>query len=81
MMRYVLATAVVVMALASPAAAAMNCGEMLTKYSTMLGKMDSVGAERRAAMHRMVINGYDYCMAGDEFNARKFFEMLEKERR
>jgi hypothetical protein len=81
MMRQMLGAAVVILAMANPAAAAMNCGEMLNKASSDLGKMDHISSEKRAAMHRMVVQGYDYCMAGDEFNARKFFEMLEKDRR
>jgi hypothetical protein len=81
MMRHIIIATAVVTALASPAAAAMNCGDMLSKASSDLGKMDHISSEKRAAMHRMVVQGYDYCMAGDEFNARKFFEMLEKDRR
>jgi hypothetical protein len=81
MMRKMLYAAVATVALAAPAAAQMNCGAMLDKYSADIGKMANVSSEKRAAMHRMVLQGYDHCMAGDEFNAKKFFEMLEKDRR
>ncbi len=81
MLRKMLCTIVATLALAAPAAAQMNCGSMLDKYSADIGKMANVSSERRAAMHRIVLQGYDHCMAGDEFNAMKFFEMLEKNRR
>jgi hypothetical protein len=81
MMRKMLYAAIATMVLAAPAAAQMNCGAMLDKYSADIGKMANVSSEKRAAMHRMVLQGYDHCMAGDEFNAKKFFEMLEKDRR
>ena len=57
-------------------AAAMDCGKMLETHTTKITKMTAESAEKRAAMTRMVIRGYDACMAGDMLNAEKFFAML-----
>lgn len=67
-------------AMAQPAAA-MDCGAMHDQYASAITKMSHVSAEKRAAMHRMALSGYDHCMAGDTFSAQRFFEMLAKESR
>ena len=72
----VAATAAVIL-LAQPAVAKMDCGANLSKYSTMIGQMDGA-AKKRISMHRMLVKAYDNCMAGDEFTAKKFFDMLER---
>lgn len=74
-----LAAAALMTVLAAPAFAAMDCGGMLDKHSDMIGKMTKSSAEKRAALRRMALSGYDTCMAGDEFNATKFFEMIARE--
>ena len=76
--KLVLAT-LVIGALAAPAQAAMNCGSMLEDHSSMISKMTKASMEKRAALRRMAMRGYDYCMAGDELNATKFFDMISRE--
>ena len=36
---------------------------------------------RVAELHRLALRGYDACSAGDEFNARDFFDQLDRWRR
>lgn len=71
--------ALVIGALAAPAHAAMNCGGMLDEHSEKISKMTKANAEKRAALRRMAMQGYDHCMAGDELNATKFFEMISRD--
>jgi hypothetical protein len=60
----------------TPAAAAMDCGKMLDTHTAEISKMEKVSSEKRAALTRMAISGYDSCMAGDTFSAEKFFKMI-----
>lgn len=74
-MRKMFLIATLMAAVATPAAA-MDCGAMLDSHMDAVGKMSKTSAEKRAAMRRMALQGYDYCMAGDTFTAEKFFKML-----
>jgi hypothetical protein len=78
MLKAVIGAVMTLAVLASPALAAMECGSMLDKSADAIGKMTAASSEKRAALRRMAMQGYDSCMAGDEFNAMKFFEMIEK---
>ena len=60
----------------SPAAAAMDCSKMLNSHTAEIAKMETASPEKRAALTRMALSGYDSCMAGDMFNAEKFFKMI-----
>ena len=77
MSKILVAVAAAAVLLAQPAFAKMDCGANLSKYSTMIGQMDGA-AKKRVSMHRMLVKAYDSCEAGDEFTAKKFFAMLEK---
>jgi hypothetical protein len=81
MLRPMLCAALLAAAMATPASAAMNCGATHDKHATDITKMSGANADKRAALHRMALAGYDHCMAGDEFNAMKFFDMIEKQRK
>jgi hypothetical protein len=81
MLKAVAGAAIAIAVLASPALAAMECGSMLDKSADAILKMSNASPEKRAALRRMALHGYDNCMAGDEFNAMKFFEMIEKARK
>ena len=60
----------------TPAAAAMDCGKMLESHSSEIVKMSKNTAEKRMALTRMAVAGYDACMAGDMLNAEKYFKMI-----
>ena len=60
----------------TPAAAAMDCGKMLDSHTGEITKMTKASPEKRAALTRMALSGYDSCMAGDMLNAEKFFKMI-----
>lgn len=60
--------------------AQMDCDKMVDASVTKLSSMKA-SAGKRAALARMIATGYDYCMAGDEFSAEKFFKMLEESAR
>ena len=60
-----------------PAIAQMNCNGMLDTHSAMINSMSTASAEKRAALRRMALQGYDHCMAGDMVSAEKFFKMVE----
>jgi hypothetical protein len=64
---------------AQPAFAAMDCNAMRDKYKADIDKMASANADKKAAMLRAVQVGHDRCMAGDELNAKAFFEMVSKD--
>lgn len=76
MSKYLFAVVAMATVLAQPALAAMDCGANLDKHSVMITKMTAAPAEKRAAMHRMNVQAYDHCMAGDEFNATAFWKMV-----
>ena len=76
-MRKLLIGAVAAAALsAAPAHAAMDCGAMFKKAEPMVMKAPTT--EKMVAMARLSIHAYDLCMAGDEFNADKFWQMMVK---
>ena len=60
----------------TPAAAAMDCGKMLDTHTAAITKMAKASPEKRAALTRMALSGYDSCMVGDMFSAEKFFKMI-----
>lgn len=61
---------------ATPAAAAMDCGKMLDSHTGEIMKMSKASPEKKAALQRMALAGYDSCVAGDMINAEKFFKMI-----
>lgn len=64
------------MLLAQPAFAAMDCGASLDQHTSMIMKMSQASPEKRAALQRMALRGYDHCVAGDEVNAKALFSMV-----
>ena len=59
----------------------MDCGAL---YMTAVQKFHrekaaNLPSEKVADMNRIALRAFDACTAGDEFNARAFFDMLEKE--
>lgn len=68
--------AVAALVLLATPAAAMDCGKMLDSHSAEIGKMAKATPEKRAALQRMALAGYDSCVAGDMLNAEKFFKMI-----
>lgn len=76
MSKVILAVVGLMVAGITPAAAAMDCGKMLDSHTTEITKMSKASAEKRAALTRMALSGYDSCMAGDMLNAEKFFKMI-----
>jgi hypothetical protein len=76
MSKAVLAAIGMMMVCITPAAAAMECGAMLDSHTTHITKMSKASSEKRAALTRMALSGYDSCMAGDMLNAEKFFKMI-----
>ena len=75
-MRTLIASTLAAAVFASAPAYAMNCGGELDRHVGLIMKMTKSSADKRAALHRMALNGYDYCMAGDAFNGAKLFEMI-----
>ena len=76
MLKFVLAAATAMVMLAQSASAAMDCSAGLDKHMGMVMKMTQASAEKRAALHRMALSGYDHCVAGDEVNAKAFWDMI-----
>ncbi len=77
MSQKILFAAVGLMLCVTPAAAAgMDCGKMLDSHTVEITKMSKASSEKRAALTRMAMSGYDSCMAGDMINAEKFFKMI-----
>ena len=75
-MRKLLIGTVAAAALSSaPAYAAMDCGGMFKKVESNIMKAPS--SEKMVAMMRLSVQAYDMCMAGDEFNAEKFWSMVK----
>jgi hypothetical protein len=57
----------------------MDCGAL---YMTALQKFPAnLPAEKVADINRIALRAYDACSAGDEFNAKAFFDMLDREAR
>ncbi len=76
MLKFVLTAATAAFVLAMPASAAMDCSAGLDKHMGMVMKMTQASSEKRAALHRMALSGYDHCVAGDEVNAKAFWDMV-----
>ena len=76
MSKFLLAVVTAAVIFASPASAAMDCGGSMDKSVSSIMKMTSASAEKRAALHRMAMRGYDHCMAGDEVSAKSFWDMI-----
>jgi hypothetical protein len=57
-------------------AAAMDCGAMLNSHTAEINKMTKATPEKRAALTRMALAGYDNCLAGDKSSAEKLFKMI-----
>jgi hypothetical protein len=68
--------ALAALALCITPAAAMDCGKMLDSHTVKITQMTKESAEKRAALTRMAIRGYESCKAGDMLNAEKFFAMI-----
>jgi hypothetical protein len=76
MTRFVATTLIALACLAGPAAAEkMDCAKMLESTQSHIAKMKT-SADKRAALSRMALSGYDSCMVGDMLNADKFFKMV-----
>ena len=57
----------------------MDCGGL---YMTALQKFPAnLTAEKVADINRIALRAFDACSAGDEFNAKAFFDMLDREAR
>jgi hypothetical protein len=82
MPRAILSGTVVIglMAGAALAQGKMDCNAMYKGFWDKFNatKHASVDAEELANVHRMALRFYDACQAGDEFNARSYFENLSK---
>lgn len=75
-MRLSVAAALSAAVLAASPAFAADCGSELDRHVGMIMKMTKASGDKRAALHRMAISGYDYCMAGDALNGKKLFDMI-----
>lgn len=76
MLRKTMAPLVLLAMMSGGAQAQMDCDKAMTNASEKIARM-KVANGKRVALTRMALQGYDYCMAGDTFNADKFFKMLE----
>jgi hypothetical protein len=68
---------------ATSAQGAMDCNALYKGALEKVHKEEMGGLEtnRIAELHRLALRAYDACSAGDEFNARDFFDQLDKWRR
>jgi hypothetical protein len=68
---------------ATSAQGAMDCNALYKGALEKVHKEEIGGLEanRIADLHRLALRAYDACSAGDEFNAREFFDQLDKWRR
>ena len=75
--------ACVIMASASSSRGALDCGALYRSALEKVHKEEVGGLEpnRIAELHRLALRAYDACSAGDEFNARAFFDELDRWRR
>ena len=72
-----------VIAASASAQGKMDCGVL---YKGALEKFhkeraEGMSADTIANVNRIALRAYDACSAGDEFNARTFFDQLDKEAR
>ena len=61
----------------------MDCDALYKSVLAKIHQEEAMGLEvnRIAKLHRLAVRAYDACSAGDEFNARTFFDELDKWRR
>jgi hypothetical protein len=61
----------------------LDCNALYKGALEKIHKEEVTGLEvnRIAELHRLALRGFDACSAGDEFNARDFFEQLDRWRR
>jgi hypothetical protein len=73
--------AVGLMAGAALAQGKMDCNAMYKGFWDKFNatKHASVSAEDLANVHRIALRFYDACQAGDEFNARSFYDNLSRQ--
>ena len=59
----------------------MDCGAMYKSALEKFHKEKAAGlpAEKIADANRIALRAYDACSAGDEFNAKTFFDQLDRE--
>ncbi len=76
MLKFAFAALAASVVLTQPAFAAMDCGGNLDKHTSSIMKMSAATPEKRAALQRMALRGYDHCMAGDEQSAEQFWKMI-----
>ena len=65
------------------AQAAVDCNALYKDALEKVHKeeMGGLEANKIAELHRLALRAYDACSAGDEFNARDFFDQLDRWRR
>jgi hypothetical protein len=65
------------------AQAAVDCNALYKDALEKVHKEEMRGLEANkiAELHRLALRAYDACSAGDEFNARDFFDQLDRWRR
>jgi len=65
------------------AQATMNCNDLYKGALEKIYKEQTGGLEpnRIAELQRLALRAFDACSAGDEFNARAFFDEIDKWRR
>ena len=75
--------ALAVVAGATSAHGAMDCNALYKGALEKIHKeeMGDLETNRIADLHRLALRAYDACSAGDEFNARDFFDQIERWRR
>jgi len=68
---------------ASAWAQSMDCNGLYKAALEKILKEEIGGLEttKLAELHRLALRAYDACSAGDEFNARAFFDELDRHRR
>jgi hypothetical protein len=68
---------------ATSAQGAMDCNALYKGALEKVHNEEKTGLEtnRIAELHRLALRAYDACSAGDEFNARDFFDQVDRWRR
>jgi len=61
----------------------MNCNDLYKGALEKIYTVQNEGLEpnRIAELHRLALRAFDACSAGDEFNARAFFDEIDRWRR
>ena len=59
----------------------MDCGALYKGYMEKLHADVGLEGNKFVALHRLALRGYDACSAGDEFNARDFWDEIDRYRR